>query len=152
MWYPFNSLPIHWFWVAMVIILSLIEVFTLGLTTIWFAIGALVLVFLSLWTNIPFQYQLLIFLVISAVLLVFTRPIAIKKMKLGREKTNVDSFAGKIALVVKPITEFEKGEVKVSGQIWSARAEGNAEIPEGTKCKILRVEGVQLIVCKLEEE
>ena len=152
MWYPFDPLPVHWFWVILVVVFSLIEIFTLGLTTVWFAIGALVLVFVSLWSDIPFLYQALIFLVISALLLVFTRPLAVKKFKLGREKTNVDSLAGKHALVVKKIGEFEKGEVKVNGQIWSALAEDNSEVPEGAKCEILRVEGVRLIVRKLEVE
>jgi len=149
--FPFGPVPYHWFWVALVIILSLIEVFTLGLTTVWFAIGALVMVFLS-FLKIPFSFQLLIFLVISAVLLIFTRPLAIKKLKMGREKTNVDSLAGKHALVIKKITEFESGEAKINGQIWTARSEDSSEIPEGTKCEIMRVEGVQLIVRKLEAE
>ena len=148
---PFGPIAYHWFWVALVIILSLIEVFTLGLTTVWFAIGALVMVFLS-FLKIPFSVQFLIFLVISAVLLIFTRPLAIKKLKMGREKTNVDSLAGKHALVIKKITEFDAGEAKINGQVWTARSEDSSEIPEGTKCEIMRVEGVQLIVRKLEAE
>jgi len=151
MLYPFGDIPVHWFWVALVIIFALIEIFTLGLTTVWFAIGALVLVFLS-FLDISFPVQLLIFLAISAVFLVFTRPLAIKKLKLGKVKTNVDSLAGKHALVVKTISEFENGTVKVQGQIWSACSEDKSIIQEGTKCEILRVEGVLLIVRKLEEE
>jgi len=148
---PFGSISPQWLWVALVIVFALIEIFTLGLTTVWFAIAALVMVFLS-FLNIPLSVQVLIFLAISALLLVFTRPIAVKKFKTGRVKTNVDSLAGKHALVTRAIGEFEKGEVKVSGQAWSARAEDNSEIAEGTKCEVLRVEGVQLIVKKLEAQ
>ena len=151
--FPFGSVDgIHecWIWVALVIIFALIEVFTLGLTTVWFAIGALVMVFLSL-LPIPLPYQILIFLGISAALLIFTRPIAIKKLKMGKEKTNVDSLAGKQALVTKAIGEFDMGEAKVSGQIWSARSENNNAIAQGAKCEVLRVEGVQLIVRLMEE-
>ena len=150
MLFSFGSIPDHWVWVALVIIFALIEVFTLGLTTVWFAIGALVMVFLSL-LPIKLPVQILIFLVISAVLLIFTRPLAIKKFRIGKEKTNVESLAGKHALVMKKISEFEKGEAKVNGQIWSARTEGNSEIAEGTKCEIIRVEGVQLIVKPVQE-
>ncbi|MCL2762599.1 MAG: NfeD family protein [Treponema sp.] len=129
----------------MVVIFAIIEICTLGLTTVWFAIAALVMVFLS-FLKISMPVQGLIFLVISALLLIFTRPLAIKKFKMGREKTNVDSLAGKQVLVTKTIGEFEKGEVKLNGLIWAARSENNTEIAKGIKCEILRVEGVQVIV------
>ena len=136
---------------ALVIIFALIEVLTLGLTTVWFAIAAVIMVFLS-FLPIPLSVQILIFLAISAVLLIFTRPVAVKKFKIGREKTNVDSLIGKRVLVTRKISEFEKGEVKANGLIWTARADSNTEIAEGTKCEVLRVEGVQLIVRPLPEE
>jgi membrane protein implicated in regulation of membrane protease activity len=150
---PLGIIPAHWIWAALVIIFAIIEVFTLGLTTVWFAIAALVMVFLS-FAKMPLTVQVLIFLSIAALLLIFTRPLAVKKFKMGREKTNVDSLAGKNVLVIKKINEFEKGEVKLNGLIWAARSENNKEITEGTKCEVLRVEGVQLIVrpIKLEEE
>jgi membrane protein implicated in regulation of membrane protease activity len=143
--FDFGSIPMRWIWAALVMVFALIEVFTLGLTTVWFAIAALVMVFLSL-LPLPLSAQLLIFLVLSAALLIGTRPLAIKRFKMGTEKTNVDSLIGKQVLVTRTITEFEKGEVKINGQIWSARAEDNAEIAEGTKCEIVRIEGVQAIV------
>jgi membrane protein implicated in regulation of membrane protease activity len=143
--------PAYWIWVALTIIFALIEIFTFGLTTIWFALAALVLVFLS-FLPIPLTFQILIFLGLSALLLIFTRPVAIKKLKMGKEKTNVDSLVGKSALVIKTISEFEKGEVKINGQIWSARAEDNSIITAGTRCEVLRIEGVQAIVRPLPVE
>jgi len=101
--------------------------------------------------KIPLPVQILIFLVISAALLIFTRP-AVKKFKIGREKTNVDSLIGKWVLVTRKISEFEKGEVKANGLFWAARSEHNTEIAEGTKCEVLRIEGVQLIIRPLSEE
>ena len=139
-----------WIWVGCVILFALIEIFTLGLTTIWFALGALVMVFLSM-LNIPLGWQLLIFLVISGVLLIFTRPLAVKKLKMGKEKTNVDSLVGKHALVTRDITEFEKGEIKINGIYWSARSENNNEIKKDAKCVIVRIEGVQAIVSPVSE-
>jgi len=147
----FGFVSVQWIWVALVIVFALIEVFTLGLTTVWFAIAALLMVFLSL-IKIPLSVQILIFLVVSALLLIFTRPLAIKKFKMGKEKTNVDSLLGKHVLVTKKIGEFEKGEVKLNGLIWAARSDSNTEIVEGTKCEVLRIEGVQLIVRPLSEE
>jgi len=151
--FPYGNFNIQvwWIWVALVIIFSIIEILTLGLTTVWFAIAALVMVFFS-FTKIPLPAQTLIFLVISSALLFFTRPLVVKKFKIGKEKTNVDSLVGKHALVTKTIREFERGEAKIEGKIWSARAEDDTEITEGNKCEILRIEGVQLIVRKLTEE
>jgi len=135
----------HWLWLGVTILMAVIEGFTLGLTTIWFAIAALIMIFIS-FLQIPLVFQVMIFLAISAVLLIFTRPIAIKKFKVGKEKTNVDSLIGQPALVLKQITEFDRGEVKIKGQIWSAKTEDGSTINEGIKCEVIRIEGVQVIV------
>ena len=146
----FGVIPIPWFWAGMVIIFGLIELFTFGLTTIWFAISALVLVFLSFF-DISLLYQVIIFFCLSTLLLIFTRPLIIKKIKNGKSKTNIESFIGKHVLITKKISEFETGETKINGLIWTARAEDNKEINTGIKCEIIKVEGVQVIVRPLEE-
>ena len=143
-------IQMRWIWVALVVIFAVIEAFTFGLTTIWFAISAFVMVFLSFF-KIPLMIQVFIFLLISGVLLFFTRPIAIKKLKTGRVKTNVDSLVGMHALVTKKISEFDRGEVKLNGQFWTAHSEDGSEINEGTKCEVVRIEGVQAIVRVLKD-
>jgi membrane protein implicated in regulation of membrane protease activity len=145
MLFDFGYVSPRWIWVALTVIFSVIEALTFGLTTVWFALAALVMVFLSFFP-IPFVFQIIIFLAVSACLLIFTRPVAIKKFKTGTEKTNVDSLVGKHALVLKQIGEFERGEIKLNGQIWSARSENSSVINEGTKCEVVRIEGVQAIV------
>jgi len=127
--------------------LTIIEVVTLGLTTIWFALGALVMIFLS-FTPIPFAVQILIWLLISSALLYFTRPYAIRKLKVGREKTNADSLLGKKALVVKKITKFEKGEIKVNGIIWGAKTDTEEDLEKDSECEIVKIEGVTAVVKK----
>jgi len=151
MLFDIGFISIRWIWVFLTVLCAIIEVLTLGLTTIWFAIAALVMVFLS-FLPIPLVYQVMIFLAISAVLLFFTRPIAIKKLKIGREKTNVDSLVGKSALVTKKITEFDRGEVKLNGQIWTAKTENGSTLDEGSKCEVVRIEGVHAIVKAYDEE
>ena len=69
-----------------------------------------------------------------------------KKMKVGTEKTNTDSLIGKKALVVKSISEFEKGEIKINGIVWSAKTEDGSSIPENSQCEIVKIEGVTAIV------
>ncbi len=139
-----------WFWLALVVLFTLIEVFTLGLTTIWFALGSLLMVFLSP-LPIPFGWQVLLFLVISSVLLVLTRPVAVRKLRVGRAKTNADALVGTKALVIKDITEFEKGLVRVHGVEWSAQSVDGSALPQDSICVIERIEGVTLSVRKINE-
>ena len=140
-----NNLP--WFWLGMVVVFTVIEVFTAGLTTIWFAIGSIPMIFLS-FLPIPFLYQVLIMLVISIVLLIFTRPFFVKKLNANKEKTNVDALIGKTALVTKKITKFEKGEVKIDGKIWTAKSVSDEDLDPGTECLLQSIEGVTAIVSK----
>jgi membrane protein implicated in regulation of membrane protease activity len=145
MLFDFGLISMRWIWVALTVIFAIIEVFTFGLTTVWFALAALVMIFLS-FLPIPLVVQIFIFLGISAILLIFTRPVALKKFRIGKVKTNVDSLVGMHALVTKQISEFERGEVKLNGQIWSARSQDGTVIGEGTKCEVMGIEGVQAIV------
>jgi membrane protein implicated in regulation of membrane protease activity len=97
---------------------------------------------------IRFRLHIGIFLGIAIVLLVFTRPFAIKKLKTGKVKTNVHDLVERDALVVKKISKFDKGEVKIKGQIWTALTVDDEEIDEGTECVEVRIEGVKAIVRK----
>ena len=85
-------------------------------------------------------------------MLIFTRPVAIKKLKVGKEKTNTDEIIGKTALVVKEITKFEKGEVKIKGIVWAAETAKGENISVGTECIIESVHGVTLTVSPLPKE
>jgi membrane protein implicated in regulation of membrane protease activity len=134
-----------WFWLALVVLFSVIELCTFGLTTVWFALSALVMVFLS-FLPIPFTGQLAIFLAVAILLLVFTRPVAVRKFMVGKVKTNVEALAGSHALVTRAIGEFETGEVKINGQIWSARVEDGGSLEAGTRCEVVSIEGAHAVV------
>ena len=88
------GIPISVLWLAVLAVLLVIEIATLGLTTIWFAGGALIAFLVSL-AGGPLWLQITLFLIVSVVLLLFTRPLALKYMNKGVEKTNVDSIPGK---------------------------------------------------------
>jgi membrane protein implicated in regulation of membrane protease activity len=141
-----------WFWLSLTVIFTLIEFLSsFNLTTIWFAISSLLMIFISGLTElldfpIRFRLHMGLFLIISIALLIFTRPIAIKKLKVGKIKTNIDALVNENALVTKKITKFGKGEVKIKGQIWTAIAEDNSEIDEVMECVVIRIEGVKAIV------
>ncbi|MCI6432399.1 MAG: NfeD family protein [Oliverpabstia sp.] len=138
-------------WLAIVIVLLVIEIATLGLTTIWFAGGALVACIAAL-LHANIWVQIVLFLVISVLLLFFTRPLAIRYMNKDRTKTNVDSMVGKEAVVTEAIDNLKaQGVVQVNGLEWTARSEESQEvIPKGAIVEVGRVDGVKLIVRKKE--
>lgn len=139
-----QNLP--WFWFALMILFCVIEALTVGLTSIWMAISSFVLIFVS-FTKIPILYQFLIFVVLSTVLFFTTRPFLKSKLKIGEEKTNADSLINKKALVVKKITPFEKGEIKIQGQIWTCQASDDTlTIEANTEVIIEEIRGVTAIV------
>ncbi|MBQ4259252.1 MAG: NfeD family protein [Lachnospiraceae bacterium] len=140
------------YWLILLIVCLVMEAATLGLTTIWFAGGALVAMVVALLGG-PVWLQLLLFFVVSLVLVVFTRPIATKYFNRDRLKTNAESVVGQQAVVTVEIDNVkEAGEVLVHGQEWSAR--GVAEYPQIAKDTIVvveAIEGVKLYVKPVEE-
>lgn len=135
-----------WAWLIVIVACLAIEAFTLGLTTIWFAVGGLIawLVYL---TGIGLEIQIVTFLLVSIVCLIFTRPIAVEKLKIGKTKTNAESLIGEQVKVVTTINNMEnEGTVKVKGQVWSARSWNDEIIEKDEMVIINEIIGVKLIV------
>lgn len=133
-------------WLIVFAILIIIEFLTMGLTTIWFACGAIIACLASAF-GWPLWLQIIFFVVVSAVLLIFTRPIALKYFNRSRTKTNVEGIVGKQAVVTTEIDNVRAtGQVKIDGMDWSARSENGANIAKDSIVTIVRVEGVKLIV------
>ena len=129
-------------WLVILAVLVVIEIITLGLTTIWFAGGALVALVVSLLGG-PVWLQI----GVSVVLLILTRPLAVRYMNKNQQKTNVDSIPGKTGVVTEAIDNLKaEGQVMVDGTVWSARSQNGDTIEEGKVVKVLAVEGVKLIV------
>lgn len=139
------------FWLVLLILCIGIEVLTLGLTTIWFAGGALVAIFANL-LYAPIFVQIILFFVVSLVLLFFTRPIAVKYFNKDRVKTNVESMVGRQAIVTEEIDNMKAvGQVTVNGQEWTARSrDERVKIPEGEIVAVKAISGVKLIVEKVK--
>ena len=141
------------YWLILIIVLVVLEIITLGLTTIWFAGGALAGFILSMLDVQP-VLQWAAFCVVSLILLFCTRPWALRYFNSQKKvKTNVDSLIGKTAVVTSAISNLEaQGEAVVNGAAWTARSEEDSvEIPEGTHVEIVAVQGVKLIVKRKEE-
>lgn len=133
-------------WLVVLAILLVIEFLTLGLTTVWFAGGALV-AFLASLAGGPLWLQLLLFIAVSVVLLLFTRPLAVKYLNKDVQKTNVDSIPGQKGIVTATIDNLKaEGQVTIQGMEWTARAKNGNTIEKGKVVRVTAVEGVKLIV------
>lgn len=133
-------------WLAITAVMIVVEIITLGLTTIWFAGGALVAALVA-YLGGHWMIQVVVFAVVSLVLLIFTRPVAQKHLMKDTEKTNVESLIGKRCYVTKGIDNArEEGTVRLNGLDWSARSEDGAVISEGSEVEVRAVSGVKLIV------
>ena len=139
------------FWLILFVVLLIIEILTMGLTTVWFAGGSLV-AFILAFAGAELPIQIIVFLLVSILLLVLTRPIAIRFFNKEREKTNVDRLIGQKAVVLETIdTLHGTGRVEVNGMEWAAKLEDvTAIIEAGNVVSIEGIQGVKLIVKKEE--
>lgn len=140
------------YWLLIFIVLLVIEIGTMGLTTIWFAGGALAAFIMGI-IGFGTGVQIAVFSIVSIVLLVSTRPIALKYFNKERQKTNAESLIGNQALVLEEVdTLHNKGVVEVNGQEWSAKTEEpSGVIAKNTVVTIEGIQGVKLIIKEKEE-
>lgn len=147
-----DLLSSHWlpmFWLILAIVLGVIEAATVQLVAIWVALGALAAIIPAM-LNAPLWVQFVVFVLVSAVAIVSTRPLVKNVLKLKRTRTNADSVIGKIGVVIVRIDNFNsQGRVSVGGLDWSARSEDGEIIEVDDKVLIKSIDGVKLIVERL---
>lgn len=141
-----------WFWLGAAVVFGLLEAATAGLVSIWFAIGSLAALVAAL-LGAGQGLQMTVFLIVSALTLLLTRPLA-KKMIHGKTiPTNADRVLGQPAQVTEAIcNDRETGAVRTGGKIWTARSAVGSDIPAGAQVLVERMEGVTLFVRPLEDE
>lgn len=139
------------FWLILLVLLLVIEFATVGLFTIWFAAGALVAEIVALLHG-QIWLQITAFIVVSVVMLIFTRPFAMKYINKNQTKTNVDSMIGRQAIVTKNIDNIKgEGQVVVQGMEWTARAESDdLKLNVDDVVEVKAVSGVKLIVAPVK--
>lgn len=138
-------------WAVLIVLFTVVEALTLGLTSIWFAVGSLAaLITASLGFGLP--VQIVVFVIVAVILVVYTRPIAKKVLKIGHNKTNIDALIGERGYVVKSIEAKSLGQVKLKGQIWTAKGPGHEAFEVDDEVEVLAIEGVKLIVKKVDQE
>ncbi|MBR6690493.1 MAG: NfeD family protein [Bacilli bacterium] len=134
-----------WIWLGIVIVLTLLELATVNLVTVWFIASAIVSLILSIFVD-SFFIQFLVFVILGTILLITTRDYLLKWLGNKKEKTNLDRVIGMEAIVTEEIGKNKPGEVKVDGKRWTAVA--NKKIKVNSTVKVLEINGVKL---KVEE-
>lgn len=149
----FGAFSAEIFWLVAFGALLLIEILTLGLTTIWFAVGALAAFLLAL-LHVPLMLQIVVFIVVSVLMLIFTRPVMTKYLNKKTIKTNAESLVGRNARVLIPINNLKsEGQVMVGGMEWTARStKDEVTFQKDEMVHIVGISGVKLIVEKENKE
>ena len=135
-----------WFWIVLIVALVVIEAVTVQLVTIWFAVGAIGGLIASAF-NLDIWLQVLIFVAVSAITLLATRPLVKRFMKTRKEPTNADRYIGQTAVVTEAIDNIHgKGAVTVGGLEWTARTTDGTTVAKDALVTVEKIEGAKLIV------
>lgn len=140
-----------WVWLGIVVCTAIIEFATLDLTSIWFTIGAIVPFILSAVGGVSWEIQVVIFLCISALLIVCLRSVTKKfLLRHATEKTNTDLFIGKELRMLSACDFETQGSVKVNGVVWTAITETGDSIAKDEIVTVVKLDGNKLIVKKAD--
>ena len=137
-------------WLVLLVVFLIVEASTVTIVSLWFAAGALTALIASL-LGAALWLQVLLFLAVSAGLLIALRPLVRKFIHPKLTATNVDSVIGSVGLVTASVENVSAaGQVKLNGMEWTARSTTGEPIPTGTLVKVDRVEGVKVFVTPVE--
>ena len=134
-------------WLILFIVFLIIEVLTINLVTIWFAIGSLA-AFISTYFTDSLIIQCIVFVIFTALTLLITKPVLNKFRIIRNEGLNYDRIIGKMGVVTKKVSKQESGRVKVDGKDWMAISDKEIEVNK--EVEILKIDGVKLIVKEKE--
>ena len=135
-------------WLIVIILLTILEVITVNLVSIWFIASAIVSLILSFIID-SFYVEFCVFVCLGLILMLLTRPYLVKKLSKKKVPTNLDRVIGMVGIVTEEITRFKIGEVRVDGKKWSAISDEKIKVDE--KVTIEGIDGVKLVVRKGEE-
>lgn len=142
---------VFWYWLGAIVFFGVVEGVTAGLVSIWFVLGAAAALIAAL-LNATLTAQFAVFLIVSALALIATRPL-VKKLRAGKPvPTNLDRVIGAAGRVTETVdNSIASGAVYVDGKTWTARSADDSILPKGQMVRIVKMEGVKLFVEKLNE-
>lgn len=138
-------------WLGIAVILAIVEVSTTQLVSIWFVVGAVASAISTAFTD-DLTIQIIVFVLVSAICVIITRPFVKKITKNKKTSTNADSLIGKTGIITIEVNNtLAQGQINVSGQIWSARSSNDKQILSvNEKARVKEISGVKLIVEPVE--
>lgn len=147
-----SNIPTTYIWLALLIILLVIEIITVGLTCIWLAGGALAGLLVDI-MGLGLLWQIGAAVIVTAVLLYFTRPFAMKHINREHERTNYEGIIGKVIRITETVDNINQtGRAVLNGAEWTVRSvQDEIILKPGTIAKVVRISGVKLIVEQYEE-
>ena len=139
-------------WLVMMVIFLVLEAMTVVTVSLWFAVGALVALLVSL-IGLELWVQIILFFIVSAVLLACLRPLVQRHFNPKLSRTNVDALVGSKGYVTADIDNISAaGQVKLGSMEWTARSANGLPIPSGTLVKVAYIEGVKAYVLPVGEK
>jgi len=138
-----------WIWLGVFVLAFVLEAITQDLVSVWFGLGAIVCVCISGFTD--WWVQLIVFVVVSAIALIATRPLVKKILSRSERKTNTDDFIGQKVKTISEVTKFEGGEVKLNGIVYTAilMEDSDETIENDTVVEVVAIKGNRLVVKKI---
>ena len=140
----------HLLWLGAIVLFTLLELATEQLVSIWFVFGGIVGLFASI-LHFRFLTQLMTFAISSAIALILFRPVIYQRLSKKLTHTNADRVLDRLGRVLETV-DGERGRVRADGKDWSARSFDGGTIEKGEQVRVLRIEGVKLIVERQQEE
>ena len=139
-------------WLVLMVIFLVLEAVTVVTVSLWFAVGALVALLVSL-IGLELWVQIVLFFIVSAVLLACLRPMVQRHFNPKLSRTNVDALIGSKGYVTADIDNISAaGQVKLGSMEWTARSANGLPIPAGTLVKVAYIEGVKAYVLPADEK
>ena len=141
------------FWLIAAGVFFIVEMATIGFLSFWLGIGALLAMAISFFVD-SIIVQSIVFLSSSTLLIIFTKPLVNKFIKVPKEiKTNAYSIVGKKGIVVSKINNTDgSGQIKIDGEVWSAKSMNDEEIEKNTEIEITEIDGVKAVVKKVSKK
>jgi membrane protein implicated in regulation of membrane protease activity len=142
-----------WIWLVVIVACVIVEICTVDMISIWFAVGGVVPFILSAATKVGYEWQILIFVVVSAALVLSLRRVTLKwLLKNNNEKTNIDAIVGQQHKLLEKADFETAGLIKINGIEWSVVPSGEKAIAKGKIVEILEVKGNKLVVKEIKKE
>ncbi len=139
-------------WLALFIVMIIVEASGPALVSIWFAVGALVAMIVSFIPKVPWWVEVIVFVAISLIFFFALRPVVKKRMKREEVKSNIDSLVGKRGYVQSEISSLTPGECKINDVVWTAVPVDNDEVIEkDSVVQVIAINGNKLIVKKVRD-